>query len=209
MKLAEILTLREGENTVEKEALEWLQQFKIFSSVASPLTPLAVKIELGKLAVIKDGRARLNPDIKKLELELHKPDVFYWGLDPEVNKSLDLTISIQTQETFTVDGFEGMPSCNKLDLVGAEVKSWDGIEKMINLEQLHLGDDTTFDDTRLLKILKAPKLQSIAYNTSIPYDLREDEDKAIEIINKHLKDKDIAKCVDELHDEGLEEFAKL
>ena len=59
----------------------------------------------------------------------------------------------------------------------------------------------------VLGLLKIKKLEKLSIDVSGTYDIK--SVRAIEIINNHLKSRDILSCQEELIENGLEEYAKL
>jgi hypothetical protein len=90
----------------------------------------------------------------------------------------------------------------------SEIQSYDGIEGFTNLKSISVYEETLKRSKPLqaLRLLKLPKLELIELS-HIPSDAK--WKKLIQIINSHLKTKDIADCMDDLISAGFKEYAKL
>jgi hypothetical protein len=107
----------------------------------------------------------------------------------------------------TVNDFQNVPDCQVIAFWDCKVESLSGIEKLKGCRRLTLVRRVNnHKPIGLLRLLKMPSLTLVDFDRFI-----EDEQASLtmsHIINKHLKDKDIADCMDELIEAGFKEYAK-
>jgi hypothetical protein len=113
----------------------------------------------------------------------------------------------------TVKSFKNwIPAHKQLSInFGADpVTTLEGIEKQ-PCEELFIDiQDEQSLKCGVLRLMKCPNLRYININVIAPsYDNDSDASKINDIINKHLPNKDLADCMDELIEAGLKEYAKL
>jgi hypothetical protein len=120
------------------------------------------------------------------------------------SREIDETLFFRT----TVKDFQNVPDCRTVHLWDCKVDSFSGIEKLEGCRRLALSRRVNnHKPIGLLRLLKMPSLALVDFDRFI-----DDEQASLtmsHIINKHLKDKDISECMDELIEAGLKEYAKL
>jgi hypothetical protein len=98
-----------------------------------------------------------------------------------------------------------------IDVGAGDITTFEGIEKQ-QIENLYIDfHDKNSLKCGVLRLMKCPRL-SYVHMAAVDADGHHDDvriRKLNEIINKHLKNKDVAECMDELMEAGLKEYAKL
>jgi hypothetical protein len=155
---------------------------------------------------------KIQPNIVALDLIPKSGVKISWPFSKDVYGSLELTFGMVNGRN--TDGIAVLPSFNELPNTNyilfhmpAIIKSLDGIEHLSKLRYFKVaGGATDFDDKRFLRFFKAKNLKYLEASDAG----KENEiGKALAIVQKHLKEKDIAECMDELIEAGLKEYAKL
>lgn len=161
---------------------------------------------------LKDGK--LHPKWAKFAVWANKADqVFdppmgtsWWDNNPELDEFA--VVGALSSGSVIIPSFQKMPNVKELRFGRATIKSFKGIEKLSNLEIIDFSSGAfMIEGGGLLSLLKAPKLRK--FDIGIYATFEHDVMIALQIIEKHLKDKDIAECAEELIDAGLDEYAKL
>jgi hypothetical protein len=95
-----------------------------------------------------------------------------------------------------------------LSIDSCDVKSLKGASNLKHLKELTFNEKVFTESNAfgMLSLLKAPKIYRVYIH---PTSVDDKWSKLIEIINSHLKTKDIADCMDALIDAGFKEYAKL
>lgn len=109
-----------------------------------------------------------------------------------------------------IDGFANWPNVEGyLDLNQCKIESLAGVEKF-SLEEIEFRLINTDDlNCGLLRLLKCPHLISIEASSLRGSEKELDDlDDAFNILEKHLKSKDITECMDELIEAGFKKYAK-
>jgi hypothetical protein len=113
-------------------------------------------------------------------------------------------------ENFVLDDWKLIPAPTvALEFKAAGcVKTFKGInEALPDLESIHFGVNMQpiKPDVGMLNLLKNKSLRHI-----VTLGIHSDEfTKVVSIVNKHLKSKDVADCMDELIEAGLKDWAKM
>lgn len=153
---------------------------------------------------------KLRSDVWDLKIQarqyLHDPK-FYWPFGE--TKLGNLHILQNGTTLLTMDDWTEVPSSiTWCVLGGVNIASLKGIERLTKLKHITLeaANASTVATGGLLRLLKCPSLDDIFINMTY---VEQRTRAALRIINKHLKDKNIPECQQELIEEGFEEYAKL
>lgn len=128
---------------------------------------------------------------------------------PVLPKEIDVLDLESSGTKFEIKDFNGWPNTGVID-AGAgygrrlTIYSFAGIDKLTNLKRLAFECDTIWIKGGVLRLLKCPSLTEVkleSYDDSL--------ENLQNIINKHLKNKNIPECQQELIEEELQEYAKL
>lgn len=152
---------------------------------------------------IKPGKSYItvNPMIKGDNVYDPPMDKNWWSKDVK-----DFSIAKGADRFVIVPNFECIPSAiEHLSLSATIVKTLKGIEDLHYLTSFSVSHNTEFN-CGLLRLLKCPVLTYVGNSGK---DVDKKLQDALDIIKKHLKDKNIPECQQELIEEGLQEYAKL
>jgi hypothetical protein len=213
MKLHEITK----PNSYLQDAIDWLSGFNVSVNSGPPrkdvgrllkYNPSTEDVELSSQIRVFEIEAKGGEDGGKWSGSVvnHDKPVLDWYMKKD-QPQVEVIFA-----TMLVENMLSAPNARGIELRHCYVKSLAGIEKLSNLKRLfwtYSGSDAPFG---VLGLLKLPNLIEIKFTFQMdPNDIREGEEAqvALEIVNKHLKDKNVAECMDELIEAGLKEYAKL
>jgi hypothetical protein len=110
------------------------------------------------------------------------------------------TINAVSLQDYVFDECKDLPDVEKLFIHDSQMNNLAGIEKLHRLKYIELYDVEV--NCGLMRLFKVPNLQEAYLSGSIG-------EEPARIIEKHLKDHNIAECMDELIEAGFKEYAKL
>lgn len=204
MKLVEIT----ADKTKQKATNKWLKDHTRVKIEGFNVKRFA---EIGKtpeISIDLDGKIHFSDKIESFEIyggkvgkkHLAEPIKF----DPPDQLTNFISGNVELDFFNYILTAKDLPNCREMFFTGSALSGFSDIKKLTNLETI--GFDFSTITGGLLGLLKLPKLATIENYV-------EEKDptafKALNIIKKHLKDKDLLACQDELIDADLEEYAKL
>lgn len=139
---------------------------------------------------------------KKLNGEFTIQDNHITSLEGLPKQVLGVSCHIGCPKVTTI---EFIPEITKHLFLNISATSLEGIDKKLK-DCLTIAIPTT-TTSNILGLLKIQHLHKIS-STSVIWETPENLSKAIDIINKHLPDKNILKCQRELIQNGLKDYAK-
>jgi hypothetical protein len=223
MKFKDYLKESDTQTSNDQEINEWLfNHMHVFTPHDFAMTIMGVKDgtfqytqkALDNTEYMKYGTA--NKMLLSFNTRSAARDTSYNWQPPtnDGNKLFANVVNLEL-EKFYVHGFKNIASSNMESIFfhDCEIKSWDNLREFSGLREFKF-DYRTFDDSEpapLISIMRLPRLEKL--HIYIPSNIagRDFVKKAADvknIIEKHIADKNIADCMDELMEAGFKEYAK-
>lgn len=169
----------------------------------------ATKVISQRTKLVDKSGTKFLPDIAYVMiLPRVNYETFYWPFDDMRGKLLRAGDLWGQNGSVTLENFKEVPNGFTGYSFSARLGSFAGIEYITSMEQLNLHILPGFAGG-VLKLLKVPNLRAIIISDQQLNEKNVDFEKAIEIVQRHLQNKNVPECQQELIEAGFEQFAKL
>jgi hypothetical protein len=133
---------------------------------------------------------------KRIGSEYVEPEGVDWG---------HIILSLKK---FKLSDFKNVPACDKLALEDCNVRSLEGIERYSSGQLTLVACNKNGHKPGLLRVLRAPNVKkfviSDSFNLAVNVSIR-----LHDIMNRHLAERNVADCMDDLIANGFKDFAKM